>query len=106
MRLNEGAGTIEVNSSLTLAKIPREAFDYVLGTRSALGWIVDQYRYEEDELGNVTADPNDLKNEQYIVQLIERVTTVSLETLDLIGHLPDELTFDAPNAGRRTPLSL
>lgn len=106
MRLNEGLGTIEVNSSLTLAKIPREAFDYVLGTRSALGWIVDQYRYEEDEQGNVTADPNDPKNEQHIVQLIERVTTVSLETLDLIGQLPDELTFDAPNAGRRTPLSL
>jgi predicted helicase len=41
MRLNKEAGTIEVNNSLTLAGIPEAAFDYVLGTRSALEWIVD-----------------------------------------------------------------
>jgi predicted helicase len=106
MRLNQEAGSIEVNSSLTLAGIPLQAFDYKLGTRSALEWVVDQYRLEEDEGGNVTSDPNNPDNEQYIVQLIERVTTVSLETLDLIRQLPDKLEFLAPNAGRKTPLSL
>jgi predicted helicase len=106
LRLNQPAGTIEVNSSLTLAGIPRAAFDYVLGTRSALEWIVDQYRYEEDADGNVISDPNDPQNEQYIVQLIERVTMVSLRTLELIGQLPETLEFAAPNAGRKTPLSL
>jgi predicted helicase len=106
MRLNQEAGTIEVNSSLTLAGIPPRAFDYVLGTRSALEWVVDQYRREEDEDGNVTSDPNDPHDEQYIVRLIERITTVSLETLDLIRQLPEELEFSAPNAGRKTRLSL
>jgi hypothetical protein len=77
-----------------LAEIPQEAFDYVLGTRSALEWIVDQYRYEEDAEGNVLSDPNDPANENYIVHLIERITTVSLETLSLIRELPDKLEFE------------
>jgi predicted helicase len=106
MRLNLDSGSIEINSSLTLAGIPQRAFDYVLGTRSALEWIVDQYRFEQDDEGNVTSDPNDPQDEQYIVQLIERVTTVSLETVDLVGQLPAKLDFAAPNAGRKTPLSL
>ncbi len=104
MRLNKDAGTIEVNSSLTLGGIPREAFDYVLGTRSALEWIVDQYRCEEDQAGNVTSDPNDPQNERYIVELIERVTTMSLDTLTLIRELPPHLDFVAPNHGRKRAL--
>jgi predicted helicase len=101
MRLSKAARTIEVNNSLTLAGIPEAAFDYVLGTRSALEWIVDQYRLEEDENGTITADPNDPDNEQYIVQLIERVITVSLNTLALIRKLPAEVAFTAPNQGAK-----
>jgi predicted helicase len=106
MRLDEETGSIEVNSSLTLAGIPETAFEYVLGTRSALEWIVDQYRYEEDEDGNVLSDPNDQLNEKYIVEHIERVTTVSLETVTLIRGLPLELDFVPPNAGRTRALAL
>jgi predicted helicase len=98
MKLDKETGTIEVNSSLTLAAIPQEAFDYVLGTRSALEWVVVQYQFEQDEEGNITSDPNDPTNEQYIVHLIERVTTVSLGTLALIRELPKNLEFVAvPN---------
>ena len=106
MRLSKAAGTIEVNSSLTLGGIPEAAFYYVLGTRSPLEWVVDQYRLEEDEDGTITSDPNDPENEQYIVQLIERVTSVALDTMALIRELPDELEFLAPNAGRKRALAL
>jgi hypothetical protein len=68
--------------------------------------IVDQYRLEEDEEGNIISDPNDPQDEQYIVQLIQRVTSVSLETRKLIRQLPEKLEFSAPNAGRKTPLSV
>jgi predicted helicase len=106
MKLNAEAGTVEINSSLTLAGIPPQSFDYVLGTRSAIEWVVDQYRLEEDEEGNIISDPNDPQDEQYIVQLIQRVTSISIETLDLIRQLPEKLEFFAPNAGRKTPLSV
>ncbi len=72
MRLDKDAGTIEVNSSLTVVGILPQVFDYVLGTRSALEWVVDQYRLEEDDDGNITSDPNDADNDQFIPALIER----------------------------------
>jgi SRSO17 transposase len=50
----------------------------VLGTRSALEWVVDQYHCETDLHTGVTSDPNDPADEQFIVRLIGRVTTVSL----------------------------
>ena len=106
MRLNKEAATIQINTSLTLASIPPAAFGYVIGTRSALEWLVDQYRCERDEDGTVTADANDPNDEQYIVQLIERVTTVSLETLEFIRRLPQQLDFAPPNGGRKRPLSM
>jgi hypothetical protein len=77
----------------TLAGIPEDAFNYVLGTRSALEWVVDQYRLEQDDDGNITSDPNDADNDQFIPQLIERVTTVSLQTLEAIRSLPPALDF-------------
>src|SRR5262249_44880970 len=93
MVLDKARGTIEVNSSLSLAGIPREAFDYVLGTRSALEWLVDQYRVEEDSRSGSSTDPNNPEDERYVVRLIERVTAVSLETMKLINALPPQLTF-------------
>ena len=67
---------------------------------------MDQYRCEEDDDGNVTSDPNDPNNDRYIVELIERVTTVSLETLALVRKLPADLHFVAPNAGRKRALKI
>lgn len=93
--LYEGAVSTAFENLLTVEGILREAFDYVLGTRPALNWVVDQYRLEEDEVGNVTSEPND---DKYIVHLIERVTTVSIETLALIGKLPQEMEFVTPDA--------
>jgi predicted helicase len=106
MRVNKDAGTIQVNGSLTLAGIPQDAFNYVLGTRSGLEWVVDQYRCEIDDDGTVTSDPNDPHNERYIVELIGRVTTVSLETLALVRQLPADLDFVAPNEGRKRTLKM
>jgi predicted helicase len=103
MVLDKEAGTIVVNSSLTLEGIPKDAFDYLLGTRSALDWIVDQYTYVVNEDGNVVSDCNDPDDDRYIVNLIQRVTTVSLETLSLVASLPADIEFIGPNTGTVMP---
>jgi predicted helicase len=95
MCLDKERGTIEVNSSLTLTGIPTDAFKYVLGTRSALEWIVDQYRCETDPHTGAVSDPNDPDDEQFIVRLIERVITVSVATVKLLKGLPPEIEFVA-----------
>ena len=46
--LKFGKTQIRYNDFLTIEDIPAEAYDYRLGTRSALEWIVDQYSVTED----------------------------------------------------------
>lgn len=93
MVLDKDHGAIKVNSSLTLTGIPAEAFEYVLGTRSALEWVVDQYHCETDPHTGITSDPNDPTEEEFIVRLIQRVTTVSLSTVKLVRQLPPSIEF-------------
>ena len=88
MKLTKDKSAIIYNDFLTLAGIPPEVFAYKLGNRSALDWIIDQYRVTRDEKGNLASDPNRMDDEQYIVRLISQVIAVSLETLEVIGSLP------------------
>ena len=78
------------NESLTLTGIPLEVFDYKLGNRSALEWVIDQYQVSTDPRSGIESDPNQLDNEGYIVRLLEQVITVSLETLRIVRALPTD----------------
>ncbi|MXX84619.1 MAG: endonuclease, partial [Chloroflexi bacterium] len=61
---------------------------YRLGNRSALDWIVDQYRVKTDKRSGITHDPNGYSEDPlYILKLIERVITVSLRTVDIVDKL-------------------
>jgi predicted helicase len=88
MKLTKDKSAIVYNDFLTLAGIPPEVFDYKLGNRSALDWVIDQYRVTRDEKGNIASDPNRMDDEQYIVRLIGQVVTVSLETMKIVKSLP------------------
>ena len=80
---------IEYNDTLTLKGIPPQAFDYKLGNRSGLHWIVDQYQVSTDKRSGITSDPNSYSDdERYIVNLVERVTRVSMETVAMVNGLP------------------
>jgi predicted helicase len=88
MKLTKDKSAIIYNDFLTLAGIPPEVFDYKLGNRSALEWVIDQYQVTRDETGKIASDPNRLDDEQYILRLIGQVVTVSLETLRVVNALP------------------
>ena len=88
MKLSKDKSSLIYNDFLTLAGIPSKAFDYRLGTRSALEWIVDQYRVKTDKRSGIVNDPNRADDPQYIVKLIGKVITVSLETVDIVSKLP------------------
>jgi predicted helicase len=63
-------------------------FDYRLGNRAALEWVVDQYRVKTDKRSGITHDPNNPDDEEYIVRLIGQVVKVSLETVRIVDGLP------------------
>jgi len=87
MRYNKDKTQIVYNDFLTLAGIPPETHEYRLGNRSALDWIVDQYQVSTDKRSGITNDPNREDNKQYIVKLIKRIVTVSLETTKIVKSL-------------------
>lgn len=80
---------IKFNSDITISDIPARAYDYVVNGRSAIEWIMDQYRVKTDKVSQITDDPNDYSDDpQYIFKLLLRIITVSLKTLDLVDKLP------------------
>lgn len=84
---------IVYNNYLTLEGIPDEAHRYVLGSRTALEWLIDRYRVTTDPASGIVNDPNDWcdehNNPRYIVDLIKRITTVSVETVNIVDALPE-----------------
>ena len=88
MKLSKDKTSLVYNNFLTIAGIPIKAFDYRLGTRSALEWVIDQYRVKTDRRSGIVNDPNRVDDPQYIVKLIGKVITVSLETVDIVNNLP------------------
>lgn len=82
---------IVVNPSVTVAGIPPEAEEYVLGSRTALSWVIEQWKVTTDKATGRTNDPNDWAAEQgdprYIVDLIGKVTRVAVETVRIVGDL-------------------
>ncbi len=88
MRLSKDKTSLKYNDFLTLTGIPPQVFDYKLGNRSALHWVIDQYRVKTDKRSGITNDPNNLDDETYILRLIKQVITVSLDTVEIVQNLP------------------
>jgi predicted helicase len=88
MRLGKDKTSLFYNSFLTLTGIPPETYEYRLGNRSALEWIIDQYRVSTDKRSGITNDPNREDDAQYILRLIGQVIHVSLETMKIVKSLP------------------
>ena len=89
MRLSKDKMGIKYNNFLTLDGIPAKTFDYRLGNRAALEWVIDQYRVKTDKRSGIVNDPNRADDEEYIVRLIGKVITVSLETVEIAERLKD-----------------
>ena len=88
MKLNKEKTVLWVNNSLSLAGIPPEVFEYRLGNRSALDWVIDQYQVSEDKRSGIKSDPNRPDDQEYIVRLVGQVVRVSVETVKLVNSLP------------------
>jgi predicted helicase len=85
-------GTIKYNSQITLSGIPEDAYRYMLGSRSAVEWIIDRYQVKTDKASGIVNDPNDWSREvsgpRYILDLLARIVTVSLKTMEIVDVLP------------------
>ena len=89
---NTDHSVIVYNDWITLTGIPDEAHEYIVGPRSALAWLIDRYQVKTDKESGIVNDPNDwgteIGNPRYIIDLVKRVTTVSVETMAIVRALP------------------
>ncbi|WP_237683325.1 DEAD/DEAH box helicase [Nocardiopsis sinuspersici] len=82
--------TIIYNNRVKITNIPREAYRYQLGARSAIEWIIDRYQVKVEPKSEIINDPNDWSdNPRYIIDLLKRIVTVSLETMKIVDSLPE-----------------
>ena len=88
MRLGRDKSSLIYNDFLTLSGIPPETYEYRLGNRSALEWVIDQYQVSTDKRSGITNDPNREDDPEYILRLIGQVIYVSLETVKIVNALP------------------
>lgn len=82
------------NKQVAIAGIPAEADEYMLGSRSAVAWLIDRYQVKKDKASSIVNDPNDwadeVGNPRYIVDLIGKVTRVAMETVRIVDGLVEE----------------
>jgi len=82
------------NDFLTLTGIPTLVDHYMLGNRSALNWIIDQYQVSIDKRSGIVNDPNEyckeINHPRYIVELIQSIITLSMNTTEIVNGLPKD----------------
>ncbi|MDE0805604.1 MAG: hypothetical protein OSA99_20070 [Acidimicrobiales bacterium] len=80
------------NEWITIDGIPERAYEYELGSRTAIAWAMDAWRVRTDKASGIVNDPNDWASEHdeptYILDLVGRVVAVSMRTLEIIDELP------------------
>jgi predicted helicase len=97
--------TIQYNARIMLAGIPLEAYEYIVNGKPAIEWIMERYQVTVDKDSGIRNDPNDWAREhnepRYILDLLKRVVTVSMETMKLLRSLPalNERTSKTSSAG-------
>jgi predicted helicase len=85
--------SIIYNSKITLKGIPLRAYDYTINGKSAIAWIMKYQGVTTDPKSGIIHDANlwateTMNNPKYPFELLQRVITVSLETLDIVQNLP------------------
>lgn len=86
LKADRDAGRIVLDSETTLSHIPPEAWTYKLGNRSALEWILDQYKEKTPKDTTIREKFNTYRFADYkekVIDLLLRVTTVSVETVKI-----------------------
>jgi len=84
-------GEIEIDTQTTLRGVPAEAWEYRLGTYSALEWILERYKEKKPKDPTIAEKFNTYKFAGYkesVIELLGRVCTVSVETMRIIEEMP------------------
>lgn len=86
-------GAVELDGLTTLAGIPAAAWAYKLGNRSALEWVLERHKETTPKDATIREKFNTYRfadHKERVIDLLARVTTVSVETVRIVGEMPAE----------------
>lgn len=90
LKADKERGEIILDDITTLSGIPSEAWSYKLGNRSALEWILDQYKEKKPSDPTIAEKFNTYRFADYkekVIDLLQRVCTVSVETVRIVREM-------------------
>ena len=99
LKADKTTGQIILDENTELTGIPTIAWDYKLGNRSALEWILDQYKEKKPKDPTIREKFNTYKFADYkehVIDLLQRVCTVSIQTMEIIQQMPDTVDHQKP----------
>ncbi|EAZ90139.1 DNA or RNA helicase of superfamily II [Crocosphaera chwakensis CCY0110] len=79
-----------ISSSKSLEGIPSIAWEYKLGNRCALEWILDQYKEKKPRDKTIAEKFNNYRFADYkeqVIDLLTKVCAVSVETMKIIEEM-------------------
>ncbi len=83
-------GVIVLDDNTELHGVPKQAWDYKLGNRSALEWVLDQYKEKKPSDPTIAEKFNTYKFDEYkdqVIDLLKRVCIVSVETMNVVKEM-------------------
>jgi predicted helicase len=93
LRADKKNGNIQLDSETQLTGVPLEAWTYKLGNRSALEWILDQYKEKTPKDSTIREKFNTYRfsvHKEKVIDLLKRVTRVSVETMKIVEAMRAE----------------
>ena len=84
----EDKSQIIYNDFVTISGIPEKAYEYEVNGYSAIKWIMDRYQVKKCSNSEIINDPNRNDDPKYILNLLQRIVHISIESVDLINSLP------------------
>ena len=90
LRADKERGVIRLDEQTTLAGVPADAWRYQLGSRSALEWVLDQYKEKRPRDPTIRERFNTYRfadHKERVIELLQRVCTVSVKTMALVDGM-------------------
>ncbi|WP_120937941.1 DEAD/DEAH box helicase [Helicobacter pylori] len=81
---------IHYNNHIAITKIPKKAFEYVVNGKSAIDWVIERYQKTRDKDSLIENNPNDYAGGKYVFELLCRVITLSVKSVDLIEKISEK----------------
>ncbi len=90
LRPDKERGRIVLDDKTTLTGVPADAWGYRLGSRSALEWVLDQYKERKPRDPTIAEKFNTYRFADYkerVIDLLRRVCTVSVKTMEIVDGM-------------------